>query len=158
MPRPRFLEHSLRTRLLAAAMLLIASGAAWIGWRRFRAEGASFDSGAVQDFLETRFAALSGGVYHVQLGHIHFDLAGSGARVDSVIITTDTLRNRALAHPLPVLFVVLREAEARGVVRNTDSGTIAIDEIRFGGVDVMLTFARADTVPRPADTSTSALV
>lgn len=152
------LPATLKTRLLAALMLAVAAAGGWIGWRRFRAAGASFDSGVVQDFLETRFAALSGGVYHIQLGRIHFDIAGSGARVDSVIITTDTIRNRALAHPLPLLFVVLREAEARGVVRDADSGTISIDEIRFGGVDVMLTFARADTVPEPADTATNALV
>jgi len=112
----------------------------------------------VQEFLETRFAALSGGVYHVKLGHIHFDIAGAGARIDSVVITTDTLRNRALAHPLPLLFVVLREAEVRGVARASDGERIAIDEIRFGGVDARLTFARADSTRPAPDTTLHDLV
>ena len=158
MVRPRFREHSLRTRLLAALMLVVGVGAAWIGWRRFRVAGASSDSGAVQEFLERRFATLSGGVYHVALGHIHFDIAGSGARIDSVVITTDTLRNQALAHPLPRLFVVLREAEVRGVVRTAGGERITIDEIRFGGVDALLIFARADTARPAIDTTVHDLV
>jgi hypothetical protein len=145
MARLRFLDHSLRTRLLAALMLVVAAGAGWIGWRRFHAAGASFDSGAVQDFLAVRFAALSQGVYHVRLGRIHVDLEHQGVRIDSVMISTDTLLNQRLTHPLPLLQVVLREALAIGVSRDSDGSGISIDEIRFGRIDALLTFAAPDT-------------
>lgn len=137
----------LQVRLLAAALLVVGAWAGWVGWHRFRERGASFESGAVQDFLETRFAALSGGVYHVRLGTIHFDIAGQGAQIDSVVISTDTLLNRTLRHPLPLLHVILREAQVLGVVQDAEGDGITIEEIRFGRVDAAMTFAPPDTIP-----------
>jgi hypothetical protein len=146
MPSARFLEHSLKTRLLAAALLIVGAWAAWVAWGRFRRQGgADFDSGVVQSFLEARFAALSNGVYHVRLGRISFDLEHQSAWVDSARITTDTAANQLRAHPLPVLNVILREAEVRGLVRDADGQGISIDEIRFSRVDADLTFAPPDT-------------
>src|SRR6476620_8546006 len=103
MRRPRFLEHTLQTRLFTAALLVVGAWAAWVAWGRFRrAGGADFESGVVQSFLEARFAALSGGVYHVRLGSVSFDLEHQGAWVDSAVITTDTAANLLRAHPLPI--------------------------------------------------------
>ena len=138
------IPHRLRTRLLAAALLVVGGWAGWVAWERFR-HGATFDSGMVQSFLEARFSTLSGGVYHVRLGPIHVDLAHDGARVDSAVITTDTVANARRAHPLPVIQVVLRDAQVRGVVRDADGKGIAIGEIRWGQADAVLTFA--PTVP-----------
>jgi len=147
-PAP-FLEHPLKTRLLAAALLVVGLWAAWVAWGRFRrAGGADFESGMVQTFLETRFAALSGGVYHVRLGRVSFDLEHQGARIDSAVITTDTAANLRRAHPLPIVNAVLREAQVRGVIRDGDGKGLAIQEIRFGRVDVDLTFAPPDTLAR----------
>lgn len=152
----------LQVRLLAAALLVVGAWAGWVGWQRFRERGASFESGAVQDFLETRFAALSGGVYHVRLGTIHFDIAGQGAQIDSVVITTDTLLNRTLRHPLPLLNVILHEAQVLGVVQDAEGDGITIEEIRFGRVEAAMTFAPPDTTPpdstAPARDTAAALV
>lgn len=138
----------LHTRLLAAALLVVGAWAGWVAWERFRHGGASFNSGVVQSFLEARFTALSDGVYHVRLGAVDFDLASGSANVDSAVITTDTVRNALRAHPLPVVNVVLRDAQVRGVVRDADGLGLAIEEIRFGHADADLTFA-----PPVVDTS-----
>ena len=151
MPRPHLVPHSLKTRLLAAALLVVGIWAAWVAWGRFRHEGgATFESGVVQSFLEDRFAGLSGGVYHVRLGRIVFDLEHQGARIDSAVITTDTVLNRQRRHPLPIVNAVLLEAQIRGVVRDADGQGLAIEEIRFGRVDADLTFAPPDTLPPEA--------
>jgi hypothetical protein len=136
------------TRPLAAALLaLVAFWGGWVAWTRLKESGASFESGVVQDFLESRFAALSGGVYHVQLGRIHFDIEGQGARIDSVVISTDTVLNRARRHPLPLLHLVLLDAQITGVVRDADGEGVSIREIRFGRADATMTFAPPDTFP-----------
>lgn len=151
MKRVRFIEHSLKTRLLAAALLIVGAWAGYVAWGRFRREGgATFESGLVQSFLESRFAALSGGVYHVRLGKIVFDLEHQGARIDSAVITTDTVLNRQRRHPLPIVNAVLLEAQVRGVVRDADGEGLAIEEIRFGRVDADLTFAPPDKIPAEA--------
>ena len=151
MPRLRLVPDSLETRLLAAALLVVGAWAGYVAWGRFRREGgATFESGVVQSFLEDRFAALSGGVYHVRLGQVVFDLEHQGARIDSAVITTDTVLNRQRRHPLPIVNAVLLEAQVRGVVRDADGKGLAIEEIRFGRVDADLTFAPPDTLP--ADT------
>jgi hypothetical protein len=150
MRRPRFIEHSLQTRLFAAGLLVVGAWAAWVAWGRFRhVGGADFKSGVVQSFLEARFAALSGGVYHVKLGQVSFDLEHQGAWVDSAVITTDTAANLLRVHPLPIINAVLREAQVRGVVQDGDGKGLAIEEIRFGRVDADLTFAPPDTEPAP---------
>ena len=151
MPRLPLVPHSLKTRLLAAALLVVGAWAGYVAWGRFRrAGGADFESGVVQSFLEARFAALSGGVYHVRLGSVSFDLEHQGARIDSAVITTDTAQNLLRRHPLPIVNAVLREAQVRGVVRDADGQGLAIEEIRFGRVDADLTFAPPDTLPPEA--------
>ena len=152
MPTVRWIDHSLTTRLLAGALLVVGAWAGYVAWGRFRrAGGADFKSGIVQSFLEARFAALSGGVYHVRLGSVSFDLEHQGARIDSAVITTDTALNRLRRHPLPIVNAILHEAQVRGVVRDADGNGLAIEEIRFGRVDADLTFAPPDTLP--ADTA-----
>lgn len=131
-------------RLLWAALGVVVVWGGWTAWRRFQRAGAAFDPGMVEAFLDTRLATLTDSVYRVRMGTLHFDVLRRAARIDSVVITTDTARNGWLVHPYPVIRVVLAEAEVRGVGPGPDGRGIVIDEIRFAQVVASLTFAPGD--------------
>jgi hypothetical protein len=137
-------------RLLILILLLIVAGGSWVLWRRYQRSGASFSGGGAERFLDGRLAALSDSVYRVRLGTLHLDPPRQAARIDSVLVWTDTARNARLDRPYPILRLLFHEAEVRGLVLPSDSQALHIEEIRFGNVDAEVTFVPPDTAGGPA--------
>jgi len=114
-------------------------------WDRFQRSGASFNANGAERFLDARLAALSDSVYRVRMGTLHLDPPRKAARIDTILIFTDTARNARLERPYPVLRLLFHEAEVRGLVLPSETTSVHIDEIRFAKVDAEVTFLPRDT-------------
>jgi hypothetical protein len=135
-----------RHRLLLVLLLITVTWGSWVAWARFQRSGASFNANGVERFLDDRLAALSDSVYRVRVGTLHLDPPRQAARIDTLLIFTDTARNARLARPYPILRLIFHEAEVRGLVLPSDSQSLHIGEIRFGNLDAEVTFVPRDTV------------
>ena len=122
----------------------------WVLWGRYLRSGASFNANGVERFLDTRLAALSDSVYRVRLGTLHLDPPRQAARIDTILVYTDTARNARLDRPYPILRLLFHEAEVRGLLLPSDSQSLHIEEIRFGNVDAEVTFVPPDTAAAEA--------
>jgi hypothetical protein len=149
MPLRRLVRIQRHRPLLILLLVMVVWGG-WVVWGRFQRSGASFDADGVEGFLDARLAALSDSVYHMRLGTLHLDPARQAARIDTLLVYTDTARNSRLDRPYPVLRLLFHEAEVRGIVLPSEGQSLHIEEIRFGNVDAEVAFVPPDTAEVPA--------
>jgi len=133
------MDRRLRLPLFAAvALILVGAVLVAVGKWVHRPTPDRIDR-AVRQWATDRALALSDSVYHLSLGPLRFDTAGSGVGIDSIRIETDSARNARRPRPLPIVSLVLRDGDVDGLdvqaLIKHRSPTIEISAIRFERIE-----------------------
>ena len=152
------MDRCLRLPLLAAAAFVLAGAALVAVWKWVHRPTPARIELAVRQWATDRTLALSDSVYHLNLGPLRFDQAGSGIGIDSIRIETDSARNARRPRPLPVVSLVLRGGRVDGLHIQAllmHRSPIEISAIRFERIEakVRLPPAREDSAPAPSPAS-----
>jgi hypothetical protein len=108
MPKKRWLRY------LAGALALVALGA-FIMFQYIRARGNKLLQEAGEAWLAQRIATLSDSVYRVRLMHLRYQPASRSFLFDSLLLSTDVVRNQARAVPFPTLTLAVYGGRVAGI-------------------------------------------
>lgn len=101
-------------RITLAALAFVALGAL-AAYLYLRARGNQLLQEAGSAWLSQRVATLSDSVYRVRLHRLRYNPATRSFRFDSVVVTTDVVRNQSRAEPLPTLTMSVHNGRVSGI-------------------------------------------